>query len=111
MRFLKDLYIGEKARENAEQNVDDVRSGRYVKDLYAVIASVSGADQAEMMPSFYLRQSYYQDRDPVVLGVAIGKGEAMELVRQMTEEAVQKLGSPDLRGYIRLLTEGGDAHA
>ena len=111
MKFLKDLYIGEKARENAEQNVDDVRSGRYVKDLYALITSVSGVNQVEMLPSFYLRQQYYQEAEPVILGVAIGRGEAMELARQLTEEAVARFGTPDLRAYVKLLVEGGDAHA
>ena len=111
MRFLKDLYIGEKAREAAEQNVDDVRSGRYVKDLYVLIESVSGVNQIEVIQSFYLRQRYYQETEPMILGIGKGKDDALNLLVRLTDEAVERFGSPDLRRLVKLLTEGGDAHA
>ena len=111
MRFLNTLYIGETARETAEQIMDDVRSGRYVKDVYVLIEPLSEGNQIEVLQSYYLRQRYYQEMDPMVLGVAKGKSEALELVRQMTEEAYGRFGRPDLRAYVRLLKEGGDALA
>ena len=80
MRFLNTLYIGETARETAEQIMDDVRSGRYVKDVYVLIEPLSEGNQIEVLQSYYLRQRYYQEMDPMVLGVAKGKSEALELV-------------------------------
>ncbi len=111
MRFLSSLYLGEKARETAEQVMDDVRSGRYVKDLYVLIEPLSDANQIEVLQAYYLRQRYYQEKDPMILGVAKGKSEALDLVLQMTQEALDRFGRPDLRAYVRLLVQGGDALA
>ena len=111
MRFLKTLYIGESARNTAEQMVEDVRSGRYVKDVYVLIEPLGEGEQIQVLQSYYLRQRYYQERDPMVLGVAKGKSEAIQLVVQMTQEAQDHFGRPDLRAYVRLLTERGDALA
>ncbi len=111
MRFLGSLYLGEKARETAEQVMDDVRSGRYVKDLYVLIEPLSDANQIEVLQAYYLRQRYYQEKDPMILGVAKGKSEALDLVLQMTQEALDRFGRPDLRAYVRLLVQGGDALA
>ncbi len=111
MRFLNTLYIGKTARETAEQVMEDIRSGRYVKDVYVLIEPLSEGNQIEVLQSYYLRQRYYQEMDPMVLGVAKGKGEALDLVLQMTQEALDRFGKPDLRGYVRYLTEGGDALA
>ena len=111
MRFLSSLYLGEKARETEEQVMDDVRSGRYVKDLYVLIEPLSDANQIEVLQAYYLRQRYYQEKDPMILGVAKGKSEALDLVLQMTQEALDRFGRPDLRAYVRLLVQGGDALA
>ena len=111
MRFLNTLYIGETARAKAEQIMDDVRSGRYVKDIYVLIEPLSDGNQIEVLQSYYLRQRYYQEMDPMILGIAKGKSEALELVRQLTEEALNRFGRPDLRAYVRLLVQGGDALA
>ena len=111
MRFLENLYIGTTARETAEQVMEIIRSGRYVKDVYVLIEPLSEGNQIEVLQSYYLRQRYYQEMDPTVLGIAKGKGEALDLVLQMTQEAVDRFGCPDLRAYVRLLKQGGDALA
>ena len=91
--------------------MEDVRSGRYVKDVYVLIEPLSEGNQIEVLQSYYLRQRYYQETDPMILGVAKGKGEALDLVLQLTQEAVDRFGRPDLRAYVRYLAEGGDALA
>ena len=54
----------------------------------------------ELMHSAFLKQPWYRNHPPMILGIASGKTEALELLRQIVQEAVDATGSPDVRSYL-----------
>ncbi len=108
MRYLKKLYMGKNASAHPEQSLDDLRSGRFVSELYALTAPMSENDQAEIIRTSYLRQPYYLKKDPLIIGLAVGRDEALELLVRLTDDALARLGRPDIRAFIRLLEEDDD---
>ena len=46
------------------------------------------------------KQEWYRDKDVFVVGLAKGYLQALELVRKIAEETVDKTGDADIRQYI-----------
>ena len=98
MKFYKHLYVGEgikhpnkvkwKLRRNAGQF-----------QIY-VIALTAGKDQLEIYHCAFLQQKYYKKHPPYIIGIAKKYEDALELVVEITKEAIERDGYPDLKKYL-----------
>lgn len=57
-------------------------------------------DQLEIMNSLYLKQNFYRQKPPVIIGLTKSYEEAVELVVKITNESIQKTGSPNIKDYL-----------
>lgn len=98
MRFLKSMYIGEGIK-----NVGLVRwklaHGAGMMDVY-VLSVPEGGGQLECTHCSYLKQRLLRQHLGIVVGIAKGYEEAMELIVSITEEAVSDTGKADIKGYL-----------
>jgi mannitol/fructose-specific phosphotransferase system IIA component len=65
-----------------------------------VVACNSDTKQLEFYHSILLQQWYYKEHAPYIIGIAGNEDEAVELIRQISEEAVSKTGKADLVSYL-----------
>ena len=98
MKFYKGLYVGKGIRNpNKVKWKLRCHAGQFT--VY-VITLAEGSDQLEILHSAFLQQKYYRKYPPYIIGIAGGYEEAVALVVEIVEEALQKLGSPDLKKYL-----------
>lgn len=103
MYFYKNLYVGSSI-EDPEEVKRKLRKGEGQFWIYVIALSPSvpgpGANQLEIMHSANLLQPYYKAYPPYIIGIAEGREEAVELVRDLVQEAYEHTGSADVRQYL-----------
>lgn len=103
MYFYKDLYVGSSIRD-PEKVKKNLRIGKGQFTIYVIALSPSrpgiGANQLEILHCVNLQQPYYKQYPPYIVGIASGRIEAIELVKEMVQEAYDHTGSADVRAYL-----------
>lgn len=67
---------------------------------FFVLTLAPGNAQLEIYQAFILSQAYYRNIPRVVIGLATDYHEAVELVKQIAEEAFAKNGDCNLKDYL-----------
>lgn len=98
MKFYKKLYVG-KSIKNPQKVKWKLRRNAGQFQVY-VIALASGREQLEIYHCAFLQQKYYKKNPPFIIGIAGSYEEAVEIVMEITQEAVRRLGIPDLKKYL-----------
>lgn len=99
MKFYKELYIGDTVKDPEKIKR---KLKRHAGTLVYVICLSKGVDQLEIFHSAYLKQKYYRIHPPIIVGIASGYKEAVNIVVKITEECLEQTGGCDLKGYLKL---------
>ena len=103
MYFYKNLYVGPSVK-NPDKVKRNLMIGRGQPTIYVIALSPSepgpGANQLEIMHCANLKQPYYKKYPPYILGITSGRIEAIELVRDLVQQAYDHTGSGDVRAYL-----------
>ncbi|MBP5198843.1 MAG: hypothetical protein J6033_07315, partial [Lachnospiraceae bacterium] len=75
----------------------------YVFKLYVITAASNGKDQLDIVRTDMYFRKFYKDKDIRVYGFANDEVSAIELVKTITEECVNKTGEANLREYLKCL--------
>ena len=97
--FYKNLYIGDSIR-HAERVKWKLKHGAGQLSIYVITNTLSGQDQLEIVHCANLKQPYYKEHPALVYGIAKGYGEALELVRRISEEASNAGMDGELLPYL-----------
>lgn len=100
MYFYKHLYVSGRIR-NPEQAKRKLRRNAGQLLLYVVtLCGEEEGNQLAIMHSAFLQQPYYKKNPPLILGLASGRWDAVELVRQIVQETYDHTGGADVRAYL-----------
>lgn len=102
MRWYGDLYIGETARKKVDKIIDKVNKNKLQKNVFILTKAANDCDLFDIYPSHVLLQKYFKDKDYLIIGVAVGYAEAVELVKQIVDELYCKKGITDLKDYFKV---------
>lgn len=99
MKFYKYLYLGDTV-------TDPAKIKRKLKchagvNVY-VIAIAPGPDQLEIFHSAYLKQIYYRHHPPIIVGIASGYEEAVQIIVKITQECLEATGNCNLKEYLKM---------
>lgn len=109
MDWYQELYIGKTAKKREQEIRTGVEEHRRFAFVWLIVTAPDGRNQLEILsPSEYYRQ-ILRKGESKILGIACGMQEAMELVRQMTEDVYRATGAADIRGYFTGETADGRA--
>ena len=100
MRYLKELYVSEELKGSEEEVIGHLEKKEFQFRVYLITLPENEKNQLEIYHSGMLNQEWYRDRDVFVVGLAKGYLQALELVRQIAAETVEKTGDADIRQYI-----------
>ena len=70
-----------------------------VEDL--VTLASNGKDLFDILPSHLLKQKALRRNLPMIVGIAVGYEEAVDLVVGIVEETIRKTGGTDVRQYLK----------
>lgn len=98
MKFYKYLYIGDTVTDPAK--VKWKLKHHAGVNIY-VVTIAPGNDQLEIYHSGYLKQKYYRHHPPIIIGIASGYEEAVQIIMKITQECLDATGSCNLKEYLK----------
>lgn len=106
MYFYKYLYAGPSIGD-VEETKRKLRCNAGQLTLYVLMLSPGhdpsggeGQNQIEFCHCINLQQPYYRMNPPYIIGLAGGRAEAVEMVRQIVQETYDHTGSADIWSYL-----------
>ena len=103
MYFYNRLYISPLIRD-AEKVKDNLLREVVQPSIFVILLvedpQKRGGDQIEFCHSINLRQPWYREHPPYIIGIARGYQDSVELVRQIIQECLEHTGSCSVRDYL-----------
>jgi hypothetical protein len=108
MRWYKDLYVGYNLLEKKRQVIRKIKNGKPQWDTYVITLPQNDYDTLEIYPSNILRQKWYRDSDMLVVGIAQGREEALDMMQLIVMDCLHDTGEVKVKKYImnKMETEG-----
>lgn len=100
IRWYRKLYLTERARKKRYKIVWRVNHKAGLLNTYLIILPQYGNNQLEIINSTELLQKRYDDITTYVVGVAIGKEEALTLVEKIVDDVVNHQGRQDVKEFF-----------
>lgn len=101
MRWYHGLYTGEMARPRRFRIVAGVKAGRLQDNVYLLTLPSNPQNLLDIYPAWVLRQKYFRKADLLVVGIALGYREAVELAAKIMNEIYEETGIYSTAGYFR----------
>lgn len=89
MRWYRDLYISSQLEAAAEEVKKDLENGVCKRNLYVITPSVNEKDLLDIRKGRDLKKQYLKEKDLLILGLAKGYDEAVELSVRILKERLK----------------------
>ncbi|MCD8023494.1 MAG: hypothetical protein LUF30_11180 [Lachnospiraceae bacterium] len=101
MKWYQNLYAGKTYQKDIRKIIHQVESGKTVPDLRLILLRCDiDNHQLEIVSQDFL-EKYFTDREALlIIGIASGEAEAMELLVQITDTVYRRAGTAELRSYF-----------
>ena len=102
MKWLKDLYVGEKAQAKAPRLLRAAERGKKSRFEKAWLVTLSSfpRTQLDLISFKESRNKAYQGDKLSVIGLAADRTEAMLLVEKMANDCLKATGTAELKAYF-----------
>ena len=98
LTFAPNLYLGESI---ASEKLDKLKKRLEKKPLLANVYLITPAkNPADQLDARQLIQPHYKKEEFLILGIAAGYEEALQLIEQITGECLDARGDCNLREYL-----------
>lgn len=99
MKFYPDLYIGEKVK-HPQKILKKIKMQEKVPGIFVITLSKNDVDQLEIRGAGDLQKKYFISEDPVIIGIAKDREDAVLLVKKIAEDCFQKRGDCRLKDFL-----------
>ena len=106
MRWYNHLYVGEKAAKKRFALIQKIRRGEKDWSVYVIIPALGGNNILDICSAAEFSRPHYQERDPLVLGIAAGYWEALEVAGRIVDEMYRATGGFSLEQFLE--PDGGE---
>lgn len=101
LTFAPNLYLGESiASEKLDKLKKRLEKKPLLANVYLITPAKNPADQLDIFDARQLIQPHYKKEEFLILGIASGYEEALQLIEQITEECLDARGDCNLREYL-----------
>ncbi|QNM05891.1 hypothetical protein [Qiania dongpingensis] len=100
MKWYRQLYLSEKAREQRKTMIKKFKDGALHPRLYVIALPSNKENLLDILPQPVLLQEHYKKAGISVVGIACSKQEAMELSGMIVMDAYRATGSTDVESYL-----------
>lgn len=101
MKWILPLYIGEKAEKKKGKIIRGIKKRKAFLNTYVLMLPNAPLNQLDIIEATELKQPFYKDKEFVIVGIAVGKEEAISLVAKITDDAISKTGSPMILDFLK----------
>ena len=96
LNWYKGLYVGNNAKKKKKKLIRRINQGAGVIDVYLITLASNSRDQLDIFSANELLQKARRKNCPVIVGLACGYWEALELVQRTYEET----GTGEVRKWL-----------
>lgn len=100
LKWYKKLYIGDNAKKKASKIIWKVNHKKPQFDIYLITLAANPSNLLEIISANQLLQKTPRRLCPMIVGLADGYEEAVELVQQVIEMTYREQGNTDVRRYL-----------
>lgn len=100
LKWMKNYYIGDKVK-NPTRIRARVTAGKFVPDIYIVTLSDNPGNILEILPAGMLMQRGMRAICPLIVGMARGREEAMEMVQEIIQQVYTATGDFKIKEYLK----------
>lgn len=100
MKWNRIIFYGPRAQLNSKGLKRAIKRRKWMPSVYIVVAATDRNYKIEVYETPQLAQSYFNDRKFLVLGIAIGYGEAMDLVCTIIDDIYRTTGRINVLEYL-----------
>lgn len=100
MLWYKHLYMGEKAKKHRFHILQHIRKNKWIPGIYVITPATNGDNLFDIYPMLTWIQEYYQKSSMMIVGVADGYQEALELAGRIVDEMYQKTGEFNVTRFL-----------
>ena len=107
MKWYRNLYLGEGAKQSKYKMFGRIRRGRFQLDTYLITLSDNPDNLLDMFSANVLKQPYFKKqkgihaREIYVVGLAKGYVEGLEVITAIIDDVYQQTGAFDIPGYLK----------
>lgn len=101
LTFAPNLYLGESiSSEKLDKIKKSLVKHPLLANIYLITPARNPADQLDIFDARQLIQPHYKNEEFLILGMASGYEEALQLIEQITGECLDARGDCNLREYL-----------
>ena len=100
MIWYKDLYVGESIVHKTKKVKWKIMHNAGQIGIYVITLAFNRQNLLDIIPSYELMQKEYPKKDMVIVGLAKGYDEAVEVAASIIDEVYRSTGTFDLRTYL-----------
>lgn len=101
MEFYEDLLLSEKIKMTKEEIIERIINEELLFHTYLVVVPLHQIDgQLEMFHVEISRQSFYQQENYMVVGIALGKADAIEMSHKIIKMVYEETGNVEVKQYF-----------
>lgn len=104
MKWYRKLYMGDTARTQKYKMFGYIRKNRFSMNTYLIALSNHPDNLLDIFSANVLKQPHFKKKqtgDMYIVGLAKGRDEALEVVRQIIDDVYTNTGGFDIRKYLR----------
>ena len=102
MLWYDRLYVGEKAKKHRFSIIQSIRRRKYRVGVFVITPASNGNNILDIYPLLTLLNPYYRDKELLILGIAEGYGEALELAGRIVGDMYRKTGAFCLEEFLKM---------
>ena len=100
MNWYQNLYSGKTAEKKKDRLIREIDGEKYRGNIYLITLAANPENQLEILSVHQLRFSYIRRNCPLILGIASGYEEALDVLKKMVEEVYEATGDVKIREYF-----------
>lgn len=94
------LYVSDILEKQKNKVIEDLMKRKPRPDICVITLAQGAQNHLEYFSTLILQQHFYDEKELFVIGIAEGREDAAEIVREITQEVLDETGGTDIRGYI-----------
>lgn len=100
MRWYNDLYVGYNALDNKKDIIRKIKKGKIQNNKYVIALPFNDYDVLDIYPSYVLTQKWYRESDIVIVGIAEGTEETLDMLQLVIMDCLNETGEVNVKKYI-----------
>lgn len=100
IKYLKNIYLGVEAKEQYRHIKARLLIRKFSQELYFITLPVFGNELLEIYPSIQLKQQHFTNYPVYVVGLAVGKAEALKVATDIIDTTYKDTSKFAIKEYL-----------